>query len=77
MFWKLKTLLGWCDDDYGVSKFFNEKVKGSDLVNEKSKYTFFNKYVCLIASNCVISFYSLTQEAWRTQKWRTQQDLAV
>ena len=53
---ELKTLLGWCDDDYGVSKFFNEKVKGSDLVNEKSKYTFFNKYVCLIASDCAISF---------------------
>ena len=32
---ELKKLLGWCDDDYGVSKFFNEKFKSSDLVNEK------------------------------------------
>ena len=23
----LKALLGWCDDDYGVSKFFNEKIR--------------------------------------------------
>ena len=33
---ELKALLGWCDDDYGVSKFFNETVKSSNLVNEKS-----------------------------------------
>ena len=24
---ELKALLGWCDDDYGVSKFFNEKIR--------------------------------------------------
>ena len=52
---ELKKLLGWCDDDYGVNKFFYEKVKSSDLVNEKS-ILFFNKYFCLIASDCAISF---------------------
>ena len=24
---ELKALLGWCDDDYGVSKFSNEKIR--------------------------------------------------
>ena len=24
---ELKGLLGWCDDDYGVSKFFNEEIR--------------------------------------------------